>query len=196
MLKHQVIVLALGLLIGGLALKAQGPTAARPTAENEKLAAFVGIWKDEAEMMPGPFSPGGKMNMTETCEWFTGRFSLVCHTDTTGFIGDIRTLTVINYDAVEKVYSYYELNSLGHDDIAKGTVNGDTWTFNGEFKIGGKLVKTRSTIKLTTPDSALMKSEASVDGGPWNSVMELKGTRVKQSVSGINPTTGDHRTGL
>ena len=42
----------------------------------------------------------------------------------------------------------------------------DTWTFDGESKMDGKLIKTRSTIKFPSPDSATMRSEAPVEGGP------------------------------
>ncbi len=181
MLKRRSMVLAVALtLIGGITVTAQGPAGApQPSPEHKKLAAFVGTWKDEAEMKPGPFGPGGKASITETCEWFTGGFSLVCHSETTGFMGESKTLTVLNYDPEEKVYTYYELNSVGWSDLAKGTLEGDTWTFNGESKMGGKLIKTRSTIKIPSPDSAVMKSEVSVDGGPFTLLMELKGTRVK-----------------
>lgn len=181
MLKGGSTVLAVALsLIGGIRVMGQGPAGApQPSPEHKKLAVFVGTWKDEAEMKPSPFGPGGKMSLTETCEWFTGGFSLVCHSETTGFMGDVKTLTVLNYDPGEKVYTYYGLNSMGQSDLAKGIVEGDTWTWNGESKMGGKLIHSRSTIKLPSPDSATMKSEISVDGGPWTPVMELKGSRVK-----------------
>jgi hypothetical protein len=39
-----------------------------------------------------------------------------------------------------------------------------------------------SWCAVSSPDAAAMKSEMSVDGGPWTPLMELKGTRVKQSV--------------
>jgi hypothetical protein len=152
----------------------------QPSLEHKKLAAFVGTWKDEAEMKPSPFGRGGNLSLAETCDWFAGGFSIVCHTETTGFMGDLKTLTVLTYDAEEKVYRLYEFNSVGWSSAAKGTVDGDTWTFDGESKMGGKLIKTRSTTKLPSPDSATMRSEASVEGGPMTLFMELKGTRSKQ----------------
>ena len=119
------------------------------------------------------------MSITQTCEWFTGGFSLVCHSETTGSAGNLKTLTVLNYNSEEKIYTFYELNSMGLNNLANGSVEGDTWTFNAESKMGGKLVKTRFTIKMPSPDTALMKSEVSVDGSPWTEIMELKGSRVK-----------------
>jgi hypothetical protein len=58
-------------------------------------------------------------------------------------------------------------------------VDGDTWTFSGETQMAGKLIRNRTVIKLISPDTAVLHSELSVDGGPWAEVMELKGTRVK-----------------
>jgi hypothetical protein len=158
----------------------------QPSPEHKRLGVFVGTWKDEAEMKPGPFGPGGKLNLTETCEWFTGGFSVVCHTETTGFMGDVTALTVLTYDAEDKVYRLYEFNSMGRSDSAKGSVDGDTWTFAGESKMGSTLIKTRSTIRIPSPDSAVMRSEVSVEGGPMTLLMELKGTCVKQGLSGFN----------
>ena len=180
MLKRESMVLAVALsLIGAIRVMAQGPAGApQPSPEHKKLAVFVGTWKDDAEMKPGPLGPGGKFTMMETCEWFAGGFSVVCHSEVTGFMGQ-KALTVLTYDPEEKVYTLYEFNSLGQSGSAKGAVEGDTWTWNGESKMGGKLIHSRSTIKLPSPDSATMKSEISVDGGPWTPVMELKGSRVK-----------------
>lgn len=158
----------------------------QPSPEHKKLWVFVGTWNDEAEVKPSPFRPGGRMSLTETCEWFTGGFSVVCHTETLARTGVVKTLTVLTYDQEEKVYRFYEFNSAGWSNSAKGTLDGDTWTFEGQSKMGGKLVKSRSTIELTSPDSATMKSEMSVDGGPWALVMELKGTRANQSLTGSN----------
>ena len=181
MLKRGSMVLAgAWILIGVIVLMAQehgGPP--QPSPAHNKLGVFVGTWKDEAEMKPGPFGPGGKLSLTESCEWFTGGFSVVCHTDTTGFMGDLKTLTVLTYDPEEKLYRFYEFNSVGWSQSAKGTVDGDTWTLDGESKMGGKLIKSRSTIRLSSPDSAVVRSEVSVEGGAMTLLMELKGTRVK-----------------
>jgi hypothetical protein len=186
MLKRGTLSVALT-LISGVTVVAQQPAGTlQPSPEHRKLGVFVGTWKDEAELKPGPFGPRGKIHITETCEWFTGGFSLVCHSESIGLMGEGKALTVLSYDPEEKVYTYYELNSFGLTNSAKGAVEADTWTFNGEGKVGGKLIKTRFTIKIHSQDSALMNTEISADGGPWTPLMELKGTRVKQSLSDSN----------
>lgn len=188
MLKRENVALAFAwALICGISSVAKQPVSApQPSPEHKRLSAFVGTWEDEAELRASPFGPGGKMRITETCEWFAGGFSLVCHSESTGLMGEGKALTVLNYDAEEKVYTYYELNNFGLTNSAKGTVDGDAWTFNGELKMGGKLIKTRFTIRLPSPDSSLMNTEISTDGGPWTPLMELKGSRVKQSLNDVN----------
>ena len=167
-------------LIGTITVVAQQPAGPpQPSPEHKKLGVFVGTWKDDAEMKPGPFGPGGKFSITQTCKWFAGGLSIVCHSETTGFMGDVKTLTVLSYDPEERVYTFYEFNSFGQNKSGKGTVEGDTWTFNADSKVGGKLIKTRFTEKIPSPDSATMKAEISADGSPWTLMMELKGTRVK-----------------
>ena len=183
MLKHRVASVALTLMSGFTSVAQQPTSAVQPSPEHKKLGVFVGTWNDEALMKPGPFGPGGKMNLTETCDWFTGGFSLVCHTEATGYLGHVKTLTVLTYDSGEKKYRLHEFNSVGWSSAATGAVDGDTWTFDGESKIGGRMVKTRSTIKMSAPDSALMTSEVSVEGGPMTLLMELKGTRLKQNAA-------------
>jgi uncharacterized protein DUF1579 len=174
-------------LISGITVVAQEPARApQPSLEHKKLAVFVGTWKDEAELKPSPLGPGGRMSLTETCEWFTGGFSVVCHTETLRTMDDLKTLTVLTYDPEEKIYRLYEFNSVGWSRAAKGTVDGDTWSFEGESKIGNKLIKIRTTIKIPSPDSAVMKSEVSLDGGPMNLFMELKGSRERESLTDFN----------
>ena len=112
--KRENMVLGVAFALIRMTCVAQQPAGApQPSPEHKKLAAFVGTWKDEAEMKPSQFGPGGKMNLAETCDWFASGFSIVCHTETTGFMGDLKTLTVFTYDAEEKVYRLYEFNSVG-----------------------------------------------------------------------------------
>jgi hypothetical protein len=186
MLKRGILSVTLT-LVSGITVVAQQPGGTlRPSPEHMKLGVFVGTWQDEGEMKPGPFGPGGRMSLTETCEWFTGGFSVVCHTETLRIMDDLKTLTVLTYDPKEKIYRLYEFSSVGWSSAAKGTVDGDTWSFEGASKIGNKLIKIRTTIKFPSPDSAVMKSEVSLDGGPMNLFMELKGSRERESLTDFN----------
>ena len=61
---------------------------------------------------------------------------------------------------------------------AKGTLSGSVWSWNGEDKLGGKLIKSRYTITQTSPSAYAFKWEVSEDGKTWNAVMEGKETRA------------------
>src|SRR5215813_14410735 len=110
MVKLEKIVLGVALtLMNGVTVRAQHPAGAvQPSPEYKKLGVFVGTWNDEAEVKPGPFGPGGRISLKETCEWFTGGFSVVCHTETLARAGVLKTLTVLTYDPDEKAYRFYE----------------------------------------------------------------------------------------
>ena len=61
--------------------------------------------------------------------------------------------------------------------VPKGTVHGNTWTYNDEGMMGGKKVKTRVTIKELSPKEYSFTMEAQGDDGKWMPMMESKNTR-------------------
>ena len=61
-------------------------------------------------------------------------------------------------------------------EAAKGTVDGDTWTWTDENKMGDKVMKGRYTMKITSPNSYDFKYEVS-SGGDYTTVMEGKSTK-------------------
>lgn len=167
---------ALGLT--GLA-SAQAPAPPRPGAEHRKLGYFAGKWTSEGEMKPSPLGPGGKFSATESCEWFAGGFHLVCRSEMKGPMGEMKGIGILTWSAEEKAYKYQGIDSLGTWDSGTGSTSGDTWTWNGETKTGGKLVKSRYISKTVSPDAYTFKWEMASEGGPYSTVMEGKGTRVK-----------------
>ncbi len=181
MVRHGARLIVVSLTLLGVAvLLAQAPAGPpQPGPEHKKLTAFVGKWRGESDLKPSAFGPGGKVSSTESCEWFAGGFSVVCRGEITGAIGEGKELSILSYDREGKLYTYYAINSWGETDSAKGTVEGDTWTWHGESKMGGKVVKGRFIVKELSPDSATMKYEISADGGPWNLMMEGKRSRAK-----------------
>jgi hypothetical protein len=62
--------------------------------------------------------------------------------------------------------------------VPKGMVQGDTWTFNDEAKMGGKMVKSRYSIKQASPTSYSFKWESVGDDGSWKTIMEGKSTKA------------------
>ena len=58
-------------------------------------------------------------------------------------------------------------------------MQGDTWTWQSEDKMGGKVMKERYTVNVLSPTSYAFKYEMASDSGPWNTIMEGKATKSK-----------------
>jgi hypothetical protein len=79
--------------------------APQPGPEHARLGYFVGKWNVEGEVKPGPMGPGGKLTSSDTCEWFEGRFSVICRSDGSSPAGPTKSLGILGYSAEEKVYT-------------------------------------------------------------------------------------------
>jgi len=153
---------------------AQAPEAPKPTPEHAKLAYFVGSWTGDGEMKPSPIGPGGKMKMKDHCEWFEGKFAVVCHNEGTGPLGPMKGIGILSYNAEEKVYTYYGVDNTGMTmmSVPRGTVNGKTWTYTGEDKMQGQVIKSRYTVQEVSPTSYTFKWEMQGEGGAWLTIAE------------------------
>jgi len=150
----------------------------KPGPEVQKLGYFVGSWKSEADVKENPMGmPAGKMTETANCEWFHGKFSVVCHSSGKGPMGSMHALGVLGYNADDKKYTYYGVDSSGHATMATGTTDGNAWTYTADEKMGGKTMHGRYTMSDLTPTSYKFKWETSEDNQKWNTVMEGKTTK-------------------
>jgi len=63
--------------------------------------------------------------------------------------GPTKSIGILGYSPEEKVYTYYGVDNTNMTmaSVPKGTVQGDTWTYNDEGTMGGQKFKTRVTIK-------------------------------------------------
>jgi hypothetical protein len=162
-------------------MAAAQPAMPKPGPEHQRLAYYVGKWSTEGKMEPSPMGPGGKMTSIDTCEWFEGRFAVVCHYDGKTPMGPSKGLGILSYNADEKVYTYYGTDSSGMTmtTIPRGTVQGDTWTYMDESMMGGQKMKTRVTIKELSPNAYTFKMEMQGPDGKWMPMMESKSTKAK-----------------
>ena len=151
----------------------------KPGPEHKKLDVFAGSWTLDGDIKPGPMGPGGKMTETEKCEWMDGGFFLVCHSDFKGVMGSGTGVSYMGYSNDDKAYTYREFNSWGEFDDSKGSVDGDTWTWTSDEKMGGMAMKGRFTMKITSPTSYNFSFEMSQDGTKWTMVMDGKATKGK-----------------
>ncbi len=150
----------------------------KPGPELKKLDVFAGSWTLNGEMKPGPMGPGGPMTETEKCEWMEGGFFLVCHSDyKMEKMGNGVGLSLLGYSTEDKAYTYREFNSWGEFEDSRGMVDGDTWTWTSDEKMGGMTMKGRFTVKVTSATSYNFMFEMSADGTKWTSMMEGKATK-------------------
>jgi hypothetical protein len=166
------------LLLLGVALSARAQTEIpRPAPELKKLDYFVGTWAAEGEIKPGPMGSGGKFTGTNHVEWMDGGFFLVTHSEFNGAVGKGTETAYMGYDSNDKTYTYDSFNSLGGTDHAKGTVNGDTWTWQSETRMGPQTMKGRLTIKVISAAAYNFKFEVSPDGTTWSTVLVGKDSK-------------------
>lgn len=173
------IVLSTGFAVGivAAALAAQAPTQ-KPGAEHARMAAFEGQWNYKGEAKASPLGPGGPVTSSETCEWFDGKFQLVCRTKGTGPRGAGTGMSVMGYDPGRKMYTYQAISSLGDNIFVRGTVAGKVWTWSDETTIDGKAMKILVTVTEQSPSAFGVRVEASMDNAPMMLVEE--GTSTKQ----------------
>jgi len=164
-----------------LAVVAQAPKMPAPGPEHQRLGYFVGKWTSEGEMKPGPMGPGGKLTSSDTCEWFEGRFAVICRSEGTTPMGASKSVGILGYSTEEKVYTYYGVDNTNMTmaSVPRGTVQGATWTYADESMMGGNKVKSRVTIKEISPTSYTFTMELQGPDGKWTPMMESRNTKVK-----------------
>ena len=156
-------------------------TPPQPTAEHKKLGYFVGRWNSEVQMKNSAAGRVGTYTATEECKWFTGNFSVVCHSQANTPTGNVAAISIMGYDPVERAYIYFETDSEDETVCARGTVidNTWTWTWTKEDKTSGGLTRIRLTQKPVSEDSFTIKAEMASAYTPFSVVAEGKETRLK-----------------
>lgn len=173
---RRIAIAVAGLATASLAL-AEGPPA--PDAGHQKLGYFVGTWSSEAQLAESPFGPAGKFVSKGVCDWFDGKFAVVCRTEGKGPAGPVKGIGILGYSADAKVYTYYGIDSHGMAmlSVSRGTIDGDVWTFDDEMEIGGKKVRNRYVMKIDSPTSYTFRWEVQGEDGAWSVLMEGKTTK-------------------
>jgi hypothetical protein len=167
------------LLIGFQVAAAQAGQPSQPGPENERLGYFVGKWKAEGEVKPGPMGPGGKFTSSDKCEWFEGHYSVVCRSEGNMPTGPSKSIGILGYSPEEKVYTYYGVDNtnMTMSSVPKGTVKDDTWTYYDQGTMGGKKYKSRVVIKELSPTSYSFKMDMQGADGKWAPMMESTNTK-------------------
>ncbi len=178
-MKRIVGFIAICILLLGVSIQARDPQGApKPGPEVQKLAYFVGNWKEAgkstAHGMEGP------VTSTQKWEWMAGGFFLCGTFETINLRwASFKMTTIVGYDPATKMYTYNVFDSWGESFLAKGTVSGDTWTWTTEMPMGTKTMKARTTWKVISPTKYTLNYGSSTDGGKtWSSDMETTFTKV------------------
>lgn len=166
---------------GAPAALGQAEPAQKPLPEHQRLGYFVGRWRGEGEIKPGPMGPGGKITATDTCEWFEGRFSVICRSEGQGPTGPSKSLGILGYSVEEKVYTYYGVDntSMIMSTVPKGTVSAKTWTYLDESRMDGQTIKSRVTLEEESPTAYTFRLEIQGPDGKWIPVIESRNTKVQ-----------------
>jgi Protein of unknown function (DUF1579) len=173
-MKTLTTIFAACLILVAAALAQQAP---KPGPDHKKLDVFAGNWTIDGEIKPGSMGPGGKITEYERCEWMEGEFFLLCHTDFKSSMGNGSGMSVMGYSSDDKAYTYREFNSWGEFTDSKGSLDGDTWTWTNDEKMGATNMKGKFTMKVTSPTSYNFTFEMSTDGAKWTTVMDGKATK-------------------
>jgi hypothetical protein len=168
-------------VVSAVGMQVAAAQASKPGPEHARLGYFVGKWTSEGEMKPGPMGPGGKMTSTDSCEWFEGRFSVICRGEGKTPMGPTKNIGILGYSPEEKVYTYYGVDNTNMTmaSVPKGTVRGDTWTYTDESMMGGQKVKSRVILKELSPTQYTFRLEFQGPDGKWMPAMESKNTKVQ-----------------
>jgi hypothetical protein len=179
-MKKVAALLPVCILLLSISTNAQqaSPAPPKPGPEVQRLAFGLGTWKIEGETKPFGSMPAGKTTTLQTCRWFTGGFYLECHSENKSNMGTKRAVFFEGYDQKEKVYTYHEFNDLGQPFESKGTVNGDTWTWTTDSKMGDATVTLRLTVKEVSDTEFTYKIELSQNGGDFALLQEATGHKL------------------
>ena len=177
-MKRLIAAVSFVLVLAGVSPAQDASQMPKPGPEHKKLQYFVGTWNVEYDIKASPMAPAGKMTSTDRIQWLPGGFFLVTNSEGKASFGEFKGLSVMGYNAEEKVYTYDGFDSLGHAEHYKGTMQGDSLIWTSESEMAGKTTKWRIIAKQISPTLYTMKLEMGAED-VWITVMEGKGTKVK-----------------
>ena len=93
--------------------------------------------------------------------------------------GEIHGTSIMSYDTNQKSYIYFEANNWGELSYYHGVVDGDTWTWDDDFKVNGQPIHGRFVLKQLSPDTASFNFAMAMGSGQLTTIMEGQQTRQK-----------------
>lgn len=103
----------------------------RHAAAPEALAAFVGHWSTDGEVLATAGGPAVPIAGTDRYEWLPGEYALL-HTVDVMMGGDrVRLLEVIGWDAARGAFAMHSFHPDGGADTMYASESAGVWTFQG-----------------------------------------------------------------
>lgn len=151
-------VLAAALLSAGLLTPA---FAAERGPEYDALAIYLGAWTQK----------GREAVFREECDWYDGRFQIVCHSTSSRADGSTgRGISILGYTSTEG-YVYTGIGNRGRFEMLRGgTYANGQFVFKSTAQEDGKSVTSRITIGPRSAEGFPFVVDTSTDGGPWTRV--------------------------
>lgn len=144
----------------------------------EPLAIFLGHWEGSGTFYDTALSKASTLTSKTDCAWSPTTFYLVCEQTITDEKGAHHQLTVYTPSDDSSDYTYYTITGSAAPFTGKVKIEGNTWTYDNRFEQDGKKTEVR-TVNVFSGDEENFKTEFSVDGGPWTTMLQGKSQRKK-----------------
>jgi hypothetical protein len=127
-----------------------------------------------------PFGKAGRVTGMNSCEWFDGRFHLICRGEFGEPDGNKGTqIEIIGYSRSEGVYGRFHVDSAGGSSTATATLEGNTWLWHGSTTVDGKKTRFDVPVTQTSQDSFTVKVTVTAEGGTPTLIEESTATPIK-----------------
>ncbi len=147
--------------------------------DTKPLSVLVGHWEGGGTFQKTAMSEAGEVSSSLDCAWSPQGRYLIC--EQLVKMPKNSVVQLATYAPVEgETFRFYRLADTGEAHTGKVTIHGATWTFDDNFTNGdGKKTEVRTTNQFTG-DEEVFKTEFSVEGGPWTTMLEGKMHRTKK----------------
>jgi hypothetical protein len=143
----------------------------------QPLGIAVGTWVYNGEDIATADQKAGKWIWLEKCRWSDNQAFMACSFAMNEAGKVIKSLAISTYNGGDKSYWHYEAfdsgGDGGHPFIARMTVSGDRWTYDG--KAGNKTY--RVIYNYDSPVKVMLRIELSKDGVHWTTVARGEGLK-------------------
>jgi hypothetical protein len=148
-----------------ITVAAQTPDAAKP------LAVLLGHWEGSGKFSATAMSAAGSIASKMDCAWSPQQRYLTCEQTLTDEKGTHQQLTLYTPAEAANTFQYYTIAGSGKPFSGEVVVKDDTWTYDNVMEQDGKKTEIR-TVNTFNAGEEKFKTEFSVDGGPWTTMLE------------------------